>query len=91
MPNVEKISIALPSETVSLLKAAVASGEYASASEVVRDALRDWKLKRRLAAVETEELRALVREGMESGPSLEADDVFERLKRKYVAMDKGKR
>ena len=42
MPNVEKISIALPPEMVAVLRQAVETGEYASSSEVVRDALRDW-------------------------------------------------
>ena len=88
MANIEKISVALPGEMVSLLKAAVESGEYATASEVIRDALRDWKLKRRLATLELEELRLLVREGIESGPSLDADEVSRRLKAKYARMEK---
>ncbi len=44
--TVEKISVALPSEMVSILLSAVATGEYASSSEVIRDALRDWTYKR---------------------------------------------
>ena len=87
MANVEKISVALPGEMVSLLRQAVDSGEYASASEVIRDALRDWKLKRRVAALEEDELRLLVREGIASGPSLDADEVFDRLRAKYAAID----
>lgn len=46
MSNVEKMSIALTSELAEQVRAAVASGDYASASEVVRDALRDWAKKR---------------------------------------------
>ena len=46
MPTVAKVSIALPPQMANLLREAVASGEYASASEVVRDALREWKRKR---------------------------------------------
>ncbi|MFZ0359195.1 MAG: type II toxin-antitoxin system ParD family antitoxin, partial [Terriglobales bacterium] len=48
MPNVEKISIALPPEMVAVVRRAVETGEYASSSEVVRDALRDWTQKRSL-------------------------------------------
>ncbi|MEO8280830.1 MAG: ribbon-helix-helix protein, CopG family, partial [Ideonella sp.] len=44
----EKISIALPAEMVAIVRSAVETGEYASSSEVVRDALRDWTRKRRL-------------------------------------------
>ena len=46
MRTAEKISIALPSEMVAVVRGAVATGEYASSSEVVRDALRDWTHKR---------------------------------------------
>ena len=84
MANVEKISVALPSDMVAVLREAVASGEYASASEVVRDALRDWKLKRKVETLDVDELRRLVREGIDSGPGLDADIVFARLRRKYA-------
>ena len=86
MPNVEKISIALPGEMVAALRAAVDSGEYSSASEVIREALRGWKVKRKVEAMEVEELRRLWHEGVDSGPSLNADAVFARLKAKYAAM-----
>jgi antitoxin ParD1/3/4 len=88
MPNVEKISIALPSEMVAVLRAAVDSGEYSSASEVIREALRGWKVKRKVEEMEVEELRRLWNEGIESGPSITADTVFARLKGKYAAMQK---
>ena len=37
-----KISIALAPEMAAQLRQAVETGEYASSSEVIRDALRDW-------------------------------------------------
>ena len=86
MANVEKISIALPPDMAGLVRAAVESGEYATTSEVIREALRDWKLKRRIAVLELDELRQLVREGMESGVSVPAERVFDRLKGKYAAL-----
>jgi predicted nucleotidyltransferase len=46
MPSIEKISIALSSELLAMVKAAVARGDYASTSEVLREALREWKAKR---------------------------------------------
>src|SRR5439155_889543 len=61
---------------------AVASGEYASAGEVVRDALRDWKVKHRLSRIELDEMRQLVQEGADSGPRIDADLVFARLRAK---------
>lgn len=86
MANVEKLSIALPPEMAGSIRDAVESGEYATASEVIRDALRDWKLKRRMAAMEHDALRQLVREGMESGPATPAGQVLARLRDKYAAL-----
>ncbi|MCW5700780.1 MAG: hypothetical protein KIT00_13165 [Rhodospirillales bacterium] len=40
------------------VKGAVDSGEYASSSEIVREALRDWRRKRRVQEQEFAELRA---------------------------------
>lgn len=68
MSNVQKVSVALTPELLELLKDAVESGEYTSTSEVIRDALRDWKLRRTAFAADTEELRALWQEGLASGP-----------------------
>ena len=68
MPNVEKMSIALTPEMAAAVRAAVANGEYVSTSEVVREALRDWQLRRSLHQKEREELRRLWQEGVDSGP-----------------------
>jgi antitoxin ParD1/3/4 len=68
MSNVQKVSIALTPEFIALLKEAVDTGEYTSASEVIRDALRDWRLRRSRLDMDTEELRRLWDEGIASGP-----------------------
>ena len=47
MAKVEKISVALTPEMVASLREAVAGGAYASSSEIVREALRDWQEQRR--------------------------------------------
>jgi antitoxin ParD1/3/4 len=80
MPGIEKVSIALSPEMVAMLKGAVASGQYASASEVVREALREWQLRRPLREAEIERLRKAWQEGIESGPSRPLD--FEEIKRR---------
>lgn len=77
--NVEKLSVALTPDTVAEVRAAVGSGDYGAISEAVRDALRDWHLRRKIKTLETEELRRLVREGIDSAPGLDADVVFARL------------
>ncbi len=68
MPTVEKITIALTPELSALVKESVAQGDYASISEVIRDALRDWKHKRAIQEQEIEELRRLWDAGVKSGP-----------------------
>jgi antitoxin ParD1/3/4 len=91
MANVEKISIALPREMVADIKAAVDGGQYATASEVVRDALRDWTFKRRLEEAELVELRALVLpalDALDRGKGIPADEVLRRLRERYAALAK---
>ncbi|HEV2485930.1 MAG TPA: hypothetical protein VGT08_10385 [Terracidiphilus sp.] len=39
MPEVQKISIALTAEQIGTLKSAVETGEYATTSEIVREAI----------------------------------------------------
>jgi len=84
MGKIEKISIALPHEMIADVKAAIKRGEYATASEVIREALRDWSLKRKVEALNVDDLRRLVQEGIDSGPSLDAATVFARLRAKYA-------
>ena len=67
MSKVEKISIALTDEMLASVKEAVASGDYASSSEVVRHALRDWKRQRLREQESVAELRKLVAEADASG------------------------
>lgn len=76
MTQVEKVSVALTTDLAKLVRDAVQSGDYASSSEVVRDALRDWKVKREFRDIDVELVRRLWNEGIQSGPgrlgSLEA-------------------
>ncbi len=48
MPDIQKVSVALTGEQLAALKAAVETGEYATTSEIVREAIRDWRFKREL-------------------------------------------
>ena len=92
MPSIEKISIALPPEMVAQVRQAVEAGEYASSSEVVRDALRDWSEKRNLRQQGLEELRELWRQALDKkAPGVAMEDVLDRLERKYRAMTKGRK
>lgn len=73
MPKVEKLSIALTPEMAATVREAVRNGEYVSSSEVVREALRDWKRRHTLLRQEIEALQKLWREGRHSGPGRFAD------------------
>ena len=87
MATAEKISIALPAEMVAIVRGAVDTGEYASSSEVVRDALRDWTRKRSLQQQGVAELRQLWQQAMQDKtPGVPMDEVLERLERKYQAI-----
>lgn len=55
-------------------------------SEVVRDALRQWRRARAVIALNDEELRRLVEEGRASGQPVEGEAVLTRLREKYAAM-----
>jgi antitoxin ParD1/3/4 len=84
MTNVEKISIALPPEMVAVVRHAVETGEYASSSEVVRDALRDWTQKRSRRHQGIDELRQVWRRAMaDKTPGVPVNKVLDRLERKY--------
>ncbi|MGA7979834.1 MAG: type II toxin-antitoxin system ParD family antitoxin [Chromatiaceae bacterium] len=58
------MTVTLTAEMADAVRQAVEAGEYASGSEIVREALRDWKHKRALREQELTELRARVQEGL---------------------------
>ena len=68
MSALERLTITLPSEMAAAVRSAVDGGDYASSSEVIREALREWKLRRSLMLQEPDELRRLWSEGIASGP-----------------------
>ncbi len=78
MSQVEKISIALTKPQINILKNAVNTGEYASTSEIIREALRDWELKQQLRRDDISRLRQAWDEGVASGTPREID--FEKIK-----------
>ncbi len=42
MSAIERMTITMPAEMAAALRQTVAGGEYASTSEIVREALREW-------------------------------------------------
>jgi antitoxin ParD1/3/4 len=80
MGRIEKVSIAIPTEMLETVKGAVSSGQYASTSEVVREALREWELRQPLRRAEIERLRKAWDEGIASGVAVPLN--FEDIKRR---------
>ncbi len=68
MADIQKVSVALTGEQLVSLKAAVDAGEYATTSEIVREALREWQFKRQMRQEDIRRLRAAWDAGKASGP-----------------------
>ena len=64
MVEIERMTITLPADMAAVVKGAVKGGDYASTSEVVREALRDWKTKRALQLQELAGLKAEIDKGL---------------------------
>ena len=64
----------------------VASGHYQNASEVLREGLRLVQAREAEQAAKLAALREAVAVGLASGPDIPADEVFDRLEAKYLAM-----
>jgi antitoxin ParD1/3/4 len=64
MAEMERITITLPTDMAAVVKSAVEDGDYASTSEVIRAALRDWKMKRALQLQELAALKADIDKGL---------------------------
>jgi antitoxin ParD1/3/4 len=81
MQSAEKISITMTPEMMQVIRASVASGEFASTSEALRDAVRIWQRHR----FEHSERMAAIRQRVQnsvndSRPAVTASQVQERLK-----------
>ncbi len=72
MPEVQKVSVALTGEQIVAIKAAVETGEYATTSEIVREAIRDWQFKRALRQEDLNRLRQMWDQGKVSGAATPA-------------------
>ncbi len=86
MAGVAKVSVALTPELHELVQSAVSAGDYASTSEVIREALRDWKERRERKRESIAELRRLWDEGIASGPAeqLDIEGIKAEARRRYA-------
>lgn len=85
MSNVEKVSVSLTPDMASMVKSVVASGEYGSASEAVREALREWSEKRHRKNAEIDALRSAWESGLNSGDGQHGslDDILSEARRRH--------
>ena len=90
MSAIEKITISLPREMIADIRAAVEAGEFTSTSEVVRDALRQWRRQRFVLTLNDDELRRLVAEARTSGEPVDGEGALHRLRDKYAAAAAGR-
>ena len=67
----------------------VAAGRYNSRSEVIRDGLRLLQEQEQLRQVKLEEVRRAFQEGINSGKGHGAEQVFDRLEKKYSEKEAG--
>ena len=78
MSAIERLTITMPAEMAATLRRTVEGGEYASTSEIVREALRDWTRSQATNQAKLAWLRAAVAEGDE-GDGIPAEDVYTEL------------
>lgn len=87
MAAYERMTVVVPDQMAAKIHAAVEAGEYASASEVVRDAMRLWSERREFRQDELLALREAWDRGKASGIAgpLDMEAVITRAKGKKVA------
>ncbi len=73
MADLERMTVVFPAPMAKAIRDKVDAGEYATASEVVRDAMRLWMLREEERQREIEYLRQAWQEGIESGPTVPWD------------------
>ena len=86
MSAIERMTITIPSEMAATVRNAVAGGDYASTSEVIRDALRAWVRIHDDERRELVSLRDAIRAGLDSGPPIAAEAVIAQLRARYSAL-----
>jgi antitoxin ParD1/3/4 len=92
MSAAEKISITMTPEMMRVIRESVESGEFASSSEVLRDAMRAWQRERREHAERLAAIRARVRRSLSDPRSdLDSADVDRRLEALFARAKKARR
>ena len=78
MSKLERITVTMPEEMAAKMRAAVEAGEYATTSEIVREALRDWEVYQERRQAKLAWLREEIGKGLK-GPFRPADEFLDEL------------
>ena len=84
MPAAERVTITMPTDMAETLRQTVASGGYASTSEIMREALRDRVRNRDSELRDLEALRAAIKAGLDSGLGNPIDEAFAEMRDRYA-------
>lgn len=77
-------SYALGDKFEAFMSDLIKEGRYNSKSEILRDGLRAIERREEERKIKLEALRQAVQDGINSGPSISADEVKARLLKKYA-------
>lgn len=75
----ETITAEISEEMATLVREAVASGDYTDIADVVRHALAEWQVAERLPRIGPEQLNAILDEALAGEEGMEADAFFDQL------------
>ncbi|MBX9843819.1 MAG: type II toxin-antitoxin system ParD family antitoxin [Xanthobacteraceae bacterium] len=81
MSDHDKLTVLLPPDLARSVREALDGERYVVESDVVIDALNDWKIKQAMRADKIVRLRELVSEGLASGSQPISADEFANIKR----------
>ena len=80
----QTLNVELSEPMSRIIDRAVAKGDYGSSEDVVRAALDAWSFGRLPRARDEAHLMQMLQEGIDSGPSIPADEVFAELEARYA-------
>lgn len=75
----EKISITLPHDMLVVIKHKVETGEYASTSEVIREAMRLWQKQEDKHKAELDFIRHRIEKSAQSGSPVPLEQAFDEI------------
>jgi antitoxin ParD1/3/4 len=84
MGSRETINVELTPEMAEAVDAAVKSGQFGSASDVVLAALDQWQSGQFIYGYTPEEIDRLVEEGFVSGEPVDGEESFKRLRSRFI-------